>query len=148
MQTQHYRIRIARAPSVVWHEMLGREGYEDWTSAFAEGSTYDGSWDLGSRMRFLSPEGDGVVSEIAECRPHQFVSVRHLGIVAKGVEDYDSEAVRAWAPAYENYTFRADGDGTDLIVDLDISAADAPRMDEMWAKGLERLKARCERAPV
>lgn len=148
MQTQHYHIRIARAPSLVWHEMLGREGYEDWTSAFTEGSTYEGQWETGARIRFLSPSGGGVASEIADCRPHEFVSVRHLGIITNGVEDYESDAVKAWAPAYENYTFRADGDGTELIVDLDISPAEAPVMDEMWAKGLERLKARCERAPA
>lgn len=146
MQTQHYRIRIARPPSVVWHEMLGREGYEDWTSAFAAGSTYEGRWETGARIRFLSPSGSGVVSEIADSRPHEFVSVRHLGFVADGVDDFESDAVKAWAPAYENYTFRADGDGTELLVDLDIAPAEAAVMDEMWAKGLARLKARCEGA--
>ncbi len=148
MPTQHYRVRIACAPSVVWHEMLGREGYEDWTSAFAEGSTYEGSWETGARIRFLSPSGGGVVSEIAECRPHQFLSVRHLGLIANGVEDFESEAVKAWAPAYENYTFDADGDGTELVVDLDVSPGEVDMMNAMWAKGLARLKARCERAPA
>lgn len=148
MPTQHYRVRIACAPSVVWHEMLGREGYEDWTSAFAEGSTYEGSWETGARIRFLSPSGGGVVSEIAECRPHQFLSVRHLGLIANGVEDFESDAVKAWAPAYENYTFHADGDGTELVVDLDVSPGEVDMMNAMWAKGLARLKTRCERAPA
>ena len=48
-----------------------------------------------------------MVSEIAENKPNEFISIRHLGYIANGIEDTQSEAIRAWAPAYENYTFVA-----------------------------------------
>jgi hypothetical protein len=36
----------------------------------------------------LDPAGDGVTSEIAEIRPNEFISIRHLGYIAhNGVED-------------------------------------------------------------
>ena len=92
---------------VVWRTMLGKPGYEHWTSAFSEGSTYEGAWAPGAKIRFLGQEGDGIVSEIAEYREYAYISLRHLGFLAKGVEDTTSDAVRAWAPAYENYTFTA-----------------------------------------
>ena len=54
----------------VWRLMLGPESYRRWTSAFAEGSTFDGAWEQGAKIRFLGPSGDGIVSEIAENREH------------------------------------------------------------------------------
>jgi len=98
---------IAAPASRVYELMIGEASYRDWTSAFVEGSRYEGSWGRGERIRFLSPSGDGMVSEIAENKPNEFISIRHLGYIANGIEDTQSEAIRAWAPAYENYTFVA-----------------------------------------
>jgi hypothetical protein len=46
-----------------------------------------------------------MTAEIAENRPFEFVSIRHLGIIKDGVDDTESPASRAWTPAFENYTF-------------------------------------------
>lgn len=100
MQRLRFETTIDAPTDVVWRAMLGAESYKKWTAAFAEGSYYEGSWREGSRIRFLSPSGDGVVAEIAESRPNEFISIRHLGFVVNGVEDLDSDAVKAWAPAY------------------------------------------------
>lgn len=129
---------------VVWRRMLEPESYRQWTSAFAEGSTYAGSWDQGAQIRFLGPSGDGMVSEIAENREHEFLSIRHLGFLADGVEDTTSDAVRAWAPAYENYTFIAVPEGTKLVIDQDIPAEWEEHMAGAWPKALALLKASSE----
>ena len=89
-----FETTINAPPEVVWDVMLGGETYPLWTAPFAEGSFFEGSWSQGSRIRFLVPSGDGMVSEIAENRPHEFVSIRHLGFVHEGVEDTESDAVR------------------------------------------------------
>ncbi len=81
--------------SVVWKHVTSPEGYKNWTSAFAEGSHFKGSWEQGSKIQFLSPSGDGMVAEIAENRENEFISIRHLGFIANGVEDTTSEAVKA-----------------------------------------------------
>ena len=44
--------------------------YRDWTSAFAEGSHFVGSWEEGARILFLGPSGDGMVATIAARRPY------------------------------------------------------------------------------
>ena len=90
---------IAVSPARVVEMMTGPESYRQWTSVFAEGSCFEGSWEKGQKIRFLSPSGDGMVSEIAVHRRNEFVSIRHLGFIVNGVVDTDSEAVRAWAPA-------------------------------------------------
>ncbi len=130
--------------AVVWETMLGAETYPLWTSVFAEGSYYEGSWSQGSRIRFLVPPGDGMVAEIAENRPHEFVSIRHLGFVANGVEDTESESVRAWAPAFEDYTLESVPEGTRLVVDQDVTADFEQFMKETWPKALELLGRLCE----
>jgi hypothetical protein len=94
---------LIHAPAdVVWHHITSLDSYKHWTSAFAKGSCYEGSWEEGAKILFLSPSDEGMVAEIAASRPHAFISIRHLSFVANGVEDTESEAVRAWAPAYEN----------------------------------------------
>ena len=141
-----FSIDIAAPASTVYALMLGPDTFRDWTAAFAEGSQYVGSWEKGQRIRFLAPSGDGMVAEIAENRPDEFVSIRHLGTIAKGVDDVDSEAVRAWAPAYENYTFTPTSEGTRLVVDQDVTAEFEGYLAEAWPKALQRLKALCESA--
>ncbi len=139
-----FRTTIAAPVERVWDEMLGDESYCEWTAAFHEGSYFEGSWVQGEGIRFLSPSGDGMIAEIAENLRHERISIRHLGYVMNGVEDTESEAVRAWAPAYENYIFRPVAGGTELIIEQDVSGEFEQMMQESWPKALERLKALCE----
>ncbi len=124
----------------VWRHVTSPESYKRWASAFAEGSHFEGSWELGSSIRFLSPSGDGMLSEIAEVRENEFISIRHLGFIANGIEDTTSESIRAWAPAYENYTFLALPEGTKMAVDQDVAAEWEEYISEAWPKALLLLK--------
>ena len=83
-------------------------------------------------------------AEIAENRPNEFISIKHLGVIANGVEDTESDTARAWASAYENYTFAEAAGGTRLVVDLDVTEAFEAYMQDTWPKALRRLKAICE----
>lgn len=130
----------ARVPAV-WRSMIGPESYKRWASAFAEGSCFEGSWEQGAKIRFLSsPAGDGMVSEIAQNRVNEFISIRHLGFISNGVEDTTSESVRAWAPAYENYTFIGSPEGTNLAIELEVPGEWEQFMNEAWPKALALLK--------
>ena len=129
---------------VVWHHVTSLASYKTWTSAFAEGCYFDGSWEQGAKIRFLSPSGDGMVAEIAENRKNEFISIRHLGFIANGAEDTTSEAIRAWLPAYENYTFLALPEGTKMVVDLDVTADFEEDMNQAWPKALALLKTLSE----
>jgi uncharacterized protein YndB with AHSA1/START domain len=140
-----FTANIAAPVSKVFRTMLDLESYKAWTSAFTEGSYYEGTWRKGERIRFLASNGDGMIAEIAELRPNEYISIRHLGYIHQGVEDTESESVRSWAPAYENYTFRATPEGTTLLVDQDVTDEYESFMAEIWPKALDRLKALCER---
>jgi uncharacterized protein YndB with AHSA1/START domain len=128
----------------VWDVMLGPEGFKRWTSDFAEGSYYEGSWEQGQKIRFLTPEGEGMFSTIEESRPYEFVSIHRLGTVKNGSEDTQSEEARQWGDAGEKYEFRDVADGTEVVVDVDTPEEMEAFMRETWPKALGRLKATCE----
>lgn len=146
MKTLTFNITIQAPRAAVWSTMLDPAGYEAWTAPFCEGSRYVGSWDEGAAIRFVAPSGDGMTAVIAENRLHEFVSIRHLGMIENGVEDTTSDKVRAWAPAYETYHFADVPGGCALTVTLDTMPEYEAYMLDTYPKALARLKALCEGA--
>lgn len=144
MKTLTFELTIAASPARVWDAMLQPESYKAWTAAFCEGSHFTGSWEQGAAIHFLSPTGDGMVAEIAENRPHEYVSIRHLGVIENGTVDTTSDKVRAWAPAYENYRFAAVPGGCHLTVTLDTAPEYEQFMIDTYPKALALLKQLCE----
>jgi len=144
MPTQHHEILIHAPREHVWRTMLHSPTYEQWTTVFSEGSRYEGSWDPGQPIHFLGPNGDGMVAVIAEHRPAEFVSIRHIGMIENGVEDTTSEAVRAWTPCFENYTFSDEAGGTRVRVDVDVFGTYEDWMAQTWPTALLVLKTVCE----
>ncbi len=140
MKKIHSEITINASPETVWNVMLDDNTYRKWTSAFAEGSHYEGSWEQGEKILFLDPEGTGMVSVIAELRLYEFISLEHIGIIQDGIEDTESEDAKKWAPAFENYTFEEDNGKTKLSIDMDILDEFEEMFTEMWKNALKKLK--------
>jgi hypothetical protein len=146
MKTLTFEVTIHAPRGLVCSTMLGPETYKAWTAAFGEGCYYTGSWGKGDKIQFLAPSGDGMTAVIAENRPNEFVSIRHLGVIEKGVEDTTSEKVRAWAPAYENYRFSdTPSGGCRVTVTMDTAPEWEEYMLDAYPKALELLKGLCER---
>ncbi len=146
MKTLRYSITIQAPREAVWAAMLGPDTYRAWTAPFCEGSYYEGSWSTGERIRFLGPNGEGMSSVIAESRPPEFVSIRHLGIFKDGIEDTTSQEATAWAPSFENYAFAEANGTTEVTVELQMPADFEAFMDEAWPKALAKLRSICEDA--
>lgn len=151
MANLHYTIDINAPKEKVWHTMLDLETYKEWTTAFQPGSTYVGSWDKGSKVRFVA-EGDesggGMFGQIAENIPYEYVSIEQLGEIVKGEEDTTSESAKQWAGSYENYHFSEKDGVTTLKVDLiseNIGEDMLKMFDGMWPVALQKLKEICER---
>jgi hypothetical protein len=105
--------------------------------------------EFGDKINFVGidekGEKGGMVSEIAESRKPEYISIRHLGYMQNGVEDTTSEAVKAWAPAYENYTIQKDGEGSKFILEQDIEDQYEEMFAEMWPKAFQKIKEIAER---
>lgn len=99
-------------------------------------------------MLFLGPDQEGklggMVSRIKENKKHEYLSIEHLGLVQDGKEDTTSDAVKQWAGALENYTFKDLHDKTELLVDMDINDEYKEMFENMWPPALDKLKILAE----
>ena len=145
MQKLNFSIDINAAKEKVWNSMLEDKTYRQWTEAFAPGSHYKGNWNKGSKILFLGPgengEMGGMVSRIKENKLYEFISIEHLGIVQDGKEDTTSDAIKSWAGALENYTFKEKNNKTEVAVDIDVNDEYKDMFNDMWPKALAKLKA-------
>jgi hypothetical protein len=144
MSKMHFEIFVRAKPARVWETVVDDRKFREWTSVFNEHSHYIGGWEKGDAIRFLGQnekgEMEGMVSEIAESKKYSFISIRHLGYIQGGKEDSTSDAVRKWAPAYENYTLTEMGDATKFEVDVDVEDKYVGMFQEMWPKALKKFK--------
>ncbi len=138
-----FTITINAPREKVWNTLWDDATYRKWASAFAEGSRAETDWKEGSKILFVDEKGEGMVSVVAENRPNEFMSIKHLGIKMKGVESFDSEEAKQWAGAMENYTLVNQDGKTQLHVSM--SGAEIPKEFEdyfknAWPKALDKLK--------
>lgn len=149
MKTLRFTATIDAPRQTVCDTMLQDATYRVWTSVFnPQGSWFEGDWNEGSTIRFVGPGQNGqiggMVSRIRENRPGEYVSIEHVGIVQNGKEDTTSDAVKQWAPAFENYTFVDTDGGTEVVVDIDIDQGHAKMFEDMWPRALRKLKELAE----
>lgn len=144
MKKLNLDIQIDAPREIVWESIVNPKKYMYWTSAFAEGSYFEGGWNKGDKIRFLANhenETGGMFSEIAESRFPEYISIRHLGYIKNGVVDTKSDEVKKWAPMYENYILeKADENSTRFGLEMDLPDEFYEMFHEMWPKALILLK--------
>jgi len=152
MKKIKFYVRINAPVNKVYDVMLGisnKSTYEQWTALFNPTSTYDGSWNKGSKILFIGTDekGDkgGMVSEIFNNIPNSFISIRHYGLLKGNVEIIEGPEVEKWANGFENYTFEEENGTTTVTVDLDTTEEFLDYMNQSYPKALEKLKEICEK---
>lgn len=140
MKKLDYEILIDAPREVVWQTLWDDTTYRQWTSAFNENSYAETDWKEGSKVLFLDGSGSGMVARIAKNVPNEYMSIEHLGMIENNVEDLDSEKVKSWAGAHENYLLKTVDSKTKLAIELDVAETSENMMNEMWPKALQRLK--------
>ena len=152
MKKLKFAVSIDAPAKKVYDVMLGinnKSTYEQWTALFNPTSSYEGSWNKGSKMLFIGTdekgEKGGMVSEIADNIPNRFISIRHYGLVQGNAEITDGPEVEKWANGFENYTFEENNKVTKVTVDLDTTEDFVDYMSETYPKALDKLKELCEK---
>jgi len=147
MKKLQYKVSIKAPVAKVYDLMLGisdKSSYEQWTFMFNPTSTFEGSWEKGTKILFLGTddkgEKGGMVSRIVENTPNQFVSIQHYGLYKAGVEITEGPEVEKWANGYENYSFEENNGITTVVVDLDTIEDFVDYMNQAYPKALEKLK--------
>jgi DNA-directed RNA polymerase subunit beta len=95
---------------------------------------------------FISEDIKGKQFFGAKNTPNEFLSIEHIGMInSAGEIDTESEMVKQWTPAFENYTFKDVDGGTEVRVDMDIADQYESMFAEMWPQALAKLKEISER---
>lgn len=144
MEKLEYKISINAPAEKVWNTLWEDKTYRQWTTPFSEGSSAETDWKKGSRIIFGDSSGNGMISKVADNIPNKFMSIEHLGMLKDGTEDFDSDEVKSWAGAMENYTLEEKNGSTELSVSTDITEEYKEMFAEMWPKALDKLKALSE----
>lgn len=152
MQKLQFTKSINASTQKVYETMLGlkdKSTYEHWTAAFNPTSTYEGSWDKGSKIYFVGVDENGkkggMVSEIVEHQPARFVSIRHYGFLDGDTEITTGEQVEKWAGGHENYSFHENNGITTVTVDMDAVKDYLDFFNSTYPVALDKLKEVAER---
>lgn len=147
MKKVQFKIDIHAPAARVYDTMLGLSDiktYEQWTAEFNPGSTYEGSWNKGSKILFVGTgengEKGGMVAEIAENMPGRFISIRHYGILKGDQEITSGPEVEKWAGGLENYSFEENNGVTAVTINVDVTEDFVDYFNATWPKALAKLK--------
>lgn len=151
MKKIQYTKEIAAPAQKVYNTMLGMDDiqtYEQWTAEFNPTSTYEGSWQKGTKMYFIGTDENGkkggMVSEIADNVPFRFVSIRHYGMLDGETEITEGEEIEKWAGSLENYSFSEHNGTTTVTVEIDVADDYLDYFNTTWPKALDKLKELAE----
>ena len=140
MKKLSYQTEIKAPKDKVWKVLWDDATYRAWTSAFSEGSYAVSDWQEGSKVLFLSAEGDGMYSQIDKMIPEAYMSFRHIGVVKNGQEQPLDEETKAWSGSKENYTLHDTGNGTRLEVEVDMDESYEDFFNTTFPKALAKVK--------
>lgn len=124
--------------------MTGAETYKLWTSVFNPTSDFEGSWNKGEKIYFISGDENGkkggMVAEIKEHIPNEFISIHHYGFLDGENEITEGPEFENWGDALENYSFKENNGITTVTIEMDTSDEYKDYFSEVWPKALQKLK--------
>jgi uncharacterized protein YndB with AHSA1/START domain len=131
---------IEASPDKVWKVLWDDETYRQWTAVFAVGSYAESDWIEGSDIRFLNPEGSGMLSVIEKRVENQLMVFKHLKDIVNG-ELKDT----TWSGATESYELISEEGETRLIVELQSTEGPLAYFKETFPKALVIVKELSQR---
>ena len=144
MEKIKFSAKIKAPREKVWNVLWDDTTYRMWTSAFSEGSYAVSDWKEGSKVLFLSADGNGMYSTVVKSIPNEFISFKHLGEVKNGKEEPLNEETKKWSGSFENYTLKEAGEETELTIEMDIAEDYFDYFNKTFPKALEKIKELAE----
>ena len=125
----------------VWRVLTEDKLFREWTAAFCAGAHFVGDWTAGSRMRFLSPEGTGLLSTVSENVAGEKLYLSHIGDIRGGKENLWTNELKN---TRENYDLSENNGVTTVRVTMDVLDEYQQLFAEKWPDALARLKTAAE----
>lgn len=147
METLKYHIEIDAPAEKVWDVLWNDRTYSQWTHYFSPGSIMKTDWQIGGKTYFTEASGqNGMVSTIERIEEPKILVFKHLGEMVNGVEDTESDRVKAWNGSLEAYFLDENNGKTMLRVEVDVDSSYKDMMDNGFTKGLEVVKNLSEKS--
>ena len=147
MKRLQFKKEINAPAEKIYRAMLGLDDkatYEHWVSAFGPSSTYEGDWNTGNKIYFVSTDENGrkggMISRVSVHVPAEFVSLRNEGFIDGDDEITSGPEAEEWIGGHENYRFEEDQGRTTLTVEIDTADGHVEYFNKAYPVGLDRLK--------
>lgn len=140
MKTLTYTIDIKAPAAKIWFVLWDDKHYKEWTSVFSLGSYAVSDWKEGSKIQFLTPEGDGMYSVIDQLIPNKKLVFKHLGEIKKYKELASDSKKYEWSGFIESYELKEHDDTTTLTVKSDVADNFIDFMEDAFPKALKTVK--------
>lgn len=148
MNNLEFQINVNASAYKLWQVLWNDDTYRKWTSAFQEGSYAVSDWKKGSKVHFLSPDGNGMFSMINDCRENELMSFKHLGVIKSFEEQPANEETNSWGNAMEVYSLKEDNGTTTLTVSLDTPDSFAGYLNKTFPEALKLVKELAEKPVI
>jgi len=135
MEKLVFEIQINASPEKVWSVLWDDISYRQWTTAFTEGSFYQGTLEEGNIIKFLDPNNNGMFSRVEKNIPAKEIKFLHLGEIYSGVE-----APQDWGEATEAYILEENDEGTKLKSEIQTPAEFKGFFEEKFPNALRIVK--------
>jgi hypothetical protein len=147
MKKLEFKIEINAPAMHVYETMLGlknKQTYQQWTSVFNPTSTFEGTWEKGSKILFIGFDDQGkrggLASEIEEHQVAKFISIKHKALIDGDSEISTGPLVESWTGGHENYSFHENNGITTVTVTMDTNEEYIEYFSNSFPKALEQLK--------
>ncbi len=130
-----FPITINAPKEKVWNALWDDKNYRNWTAVFMEGSYAESDWNEGSKIKFLSPGGDGMFGIIEKKVPNEQMIFKHMGEIKAGVEEG-----KDWGGAHESYFLKEKNGVTELDVELNSTDDFEEYFSKTFPEALKKVK--------
>lgn len=150
MKTINQSIEIQATKETIWASIVNVNKYKVWAESFHEGSTFEGIWQKGAKLKFLANdekgEPMGMISEVVVFDHLKDISIQPLGFFGGGEEDFSSDELQKWTPTLESYHIETVSEGVQKFsVTQTVPDEYFDMLNDSWKPALEKLKEVCEK---
>ena len=140
MEILDFKIEINAPKEKVWSVLWDDETYRKWTTVFCEGTYAVSDWKQGSKIHFLSPNGEGMNSVIDTKIDNEYIAFKHLSEIKNFEVMPVDDATKEWTGAMETYRLTEDKGVAVLEAKIDVVDKYVDYFKTTFPKGLEMVK--------
>ncbi|MGL4597253.1 MAG: SRPBCC domain-containing protein [Bacteroidia bacterium] len=145
MKQFSFTIDIQASREKIWSVLWSDASYRIWTTNFHTGSYAVSDWNEGSKIHFLTPDGEGMFAVIEKKIINEHIAFRYLGVIKNFAEDTSDAEGIDWSEGFEKYTLTEIPTGIRLTADMNGSDHHVDFFNATFPKALNSVKELCEK---